>query len=96
MPAKQALETYFIENRARLLDIASFLDRIDRYGDSMAAKEDFRYRSFINALKLVAESGKDRTHNIQLLFSDLSAEPIESAEGLKAYGAWQGLFSESH
>jgi len=30
MNAREILDLYFIENRARLLDIASFLDRIDR------------------------------------------------------------------
>ena len=29
--SKEMLDLYFIENRARLLDIAAFLDRIDRY-----------------------------------------------------------------
>lgn len=93
MQAKQALETYFIDNRARLLEIASFLDRIDRYRDSGAAKADFRYKAFIKALKLVTESAKDRTQNIQLLFSDLSTEPVETAVGLKAVGASEGNIS---
>lgn len=96
MPAKQALELYFLDNRARLLEIASFLDRLDRYKDSAAAKDDFRYKSFIKALKLIIGTEKDRTINVQLLFSDLTAEPIESAAGLKAFGAWEGTFSEGN
>ncbi|MBI5742038.1 MAG: hypothetical protein HZA16_15140 [Nitrospirae bacterium] len=96
MSAVQALETYFLDNRARLLEIASFLDRIDRYKESSAAKDDFRYKSFIKALRLVIECGKDRTQNVQLLFSDLSAGPIENAAGLKAHGAWEGAFREGN
>lgn len=87
MSAKEAIETYFLDNRARLLEISSFLDRIDRYKDSIEAKSDYRYTSFIEALKLVIESENDRTRNIQLLFSDLSTEPIEKVTDPKAYGA---------
>ena len=87
MTAADALETYFIDNRARLLEIASFLDRIDRYENSTAAKADFRYGAFMKALKLVAEAGESRTEKLQLLFSDRSTDPIESAVGLIAYGA---------
>ena len=79
-----------MENRARLLDIAAFLDRIGRYKGSEDAKADFRYKAYMKALELLLESGTNRTKNIQLLFSDLSSEPLESAVGLKAVGAWEG------
>ena len=79
-----------MENRARLLDIAAFLDRIERYRGSEDAKTDFRYKSYMKALKLLLESDTNRTKNIQLLFSDQSVEPLESAVGLKAVGAWEG------
>jgi hypothetical protein len=90
MTAKDILELYFIENRARLLDIASFLDRIDRYEGAEAACNDYRYRSFMNALKLLRSGGISRTSAIQTAFSDPTTEPIESAVGLKATGAWDG------
>lgn len=88
--AQQSLDLYFLENRARLLEIASFLDRIDRYEGAAEARADFRYQSFIRALRLLFESGGPRTRAIQLSLSDLSSEPIESAVGLKAVGAWPG------
>jgi hypothetical protein len=88
--AKEILDLYFLENRARILDIASFLDRVDRYKESEEAKADFRYKAFIKALKLLLETDENRTKAIQLLFSDQSTEPIESAVGLKAVGAWEG------
>ncbi|MCP3955261.1 MAG: hypothetical protein GY697_24030 [Desulfobacterales bacterium] len=96
MSAKAALETYFLENRARLLEITSFLDRIDRYRESSEAKADFRYRAFEEALKLVVASDKDRTTKVQRLFSDPSTEPIESAVGLKAFGACEDAYHEDH
>lgn len=96
MSAEEILDTYFIDNRARLLEIASFLDRIDRTEDSREGKSDFRYRAFIMALKIILDSGGNRTKAVQLHFSDLSGEPLESAVGLKAFGAWRGAFREGH
>lgn len=88
MTSQEILDTYFLENRARLLEIASFLDRMDRAADAGAG--DYRYRAFQRALGLLAEPGAGRTKAIQLSFSDQSSEPVASALGLKATGAWKG------
>lgn len=88
MKAIDILDLYFIENRARLLDIAAFLDRIDRYDGTGEAKDDFRYKAFAEAIDVLATSGKDRTISIQQSLSDQTTEPLESAVGLKAFGAW--------
>jgi len=90
MKAIEILDLYFIENRARLLDIASFLDRIDRYDGAEEAKDDFRYKAFVNAVDLLRNSDKERTASIQRSLSDQTTEPLESAIGLKAFGAWEG------
>jgi hypothetical protein len=90
MNASEILELYFIENRARLLDIASFLDRIDRYPGAEEARDDYRYRALREALALVQKPGPGRTAAIQHCFSDPTDEPIESALGLKAFGAFAG------
>ena len=90
MNALEILDLYFIENRARLLDIASFLDRIDRNDGADEVKSDFRYRAFIDALDILKSAEVNRTVAIQNSFSDQSSEPIESAVGLKAVGAWDG------
>lgn len=90
MNACDILELYFIENRARLLDLASFLDRIDRYEGAAAAREDFRYRALMDAFELLKGDAPGRAGAIQLLFSDPTTEPLASAVGLKALGAWNG------
>ena len=90
MNAHDILELYFIENRARLLDIASFLDRIDRYEGADEARSDYRYKAFVNAVDLLKSGTAGRTTAIQTLFSDPTAEPLESAAGLNATGAWKG------
>ncbi len=94
MNAKEILELYFIENRARILDIASFLDRIDRYEGTEEAKADFRYKAFLEAMKLILGKEGERTKALQMIFSDHSTEPLENAAGLKAFGAWEGAFHE--
>ena len=95
--SKELLDMYFLENRARLLEIASFLDRIERAPDTDAARSDFRYRSFVKAIGLLLEnSDSGRTRSIQLGFSDPTSAPIASAAGLKAHGAWDGGGNEDH
>lgn len=96
LSGKELLDLYFIENRARILEIASFLDRVDRAADSARAKEDFRYKAFVRALGLLVDPGdRRRTKTIQLSLSDLSTKPTESAAG-PAVGAWEGSIHEDH
>ena len=90
MNALNVLETYFIENRARLLEVAAFLDRLERTRDAAAGKADFRYKAFQEALRALQEEKSDRAKRLQMIFSDLSPEPLESAAGMKsASGAWK-------
>ena len=88
--ALEALDLYFIENRARLLDVAAFLDRIDRYPGADEARRDFRYGALRKVLGILCQVDTDRTRAIQLALSDPTTAPLESAVGLKATGAWPG------
>lgn len=90
MKAIDVLELYFIENRSRVLDIAAFLDRIDRYEGADDAKADYRYQAFARIVKLLSEPMGNRTKAIQVALSDPTTEPLASAVGLKAWGAWDG------
>ena len=97
LSSSQILDMSFLENRARLLEIAAFLDRIGRASDADAGKSDFRYLAFINGLKLLLnEATSARTHAIQMSFSDPTTEPIADAVGLKAHGAWNGGDNEGN
>lgn len=90
MTAKEILDLYFIENRSRVLDIAAFLDRIDRYEGANEARADFRYQAIMKVIELLKEPGGNRTKSIQLALSDPTSDPLASAVGMKAWGAWQG------
>jgi hypothetical protein len=86
---EETVDLYFLENRARLLEIAAFLDRIDRASDA-GGELDYRHAAFVKAMKIVLESSGNRTAAVQLAFSDPTTAPIDSAAGLKAFGAWKG------
>jgi len=84
----QVVDLYFLENRAKLIDIAAFLDRVERAaGDD----DDFRLAAFRRALALLGDGQGQRARRVLELLSDPTDEPLESAEGMKgAAGAWPG------
>jgi len=83
---KNILDLYFLDARARLIDIAAFMDRVDRADGG----DDFRYDAFHAALKAL-ESGKpDRAGEVLLAFSDPTDELIPAATTRAACGAWPG------
>jgi hypothetical protein len=45
LSARELVDEYFIENRTRLLEIAAFLDRLDR-ADPVYSAQDFRMTAF--------------------------------------------------
>lgn len=90
MRAQDVLDLYFIENRSKILDVASFLDRIDRYEGAAEAKADFRYQALVRILEILSGAQGDRTKTIQIAMSDPTTEPLDSALGMKAWGTWQG------
>ena len=84
---KELVDEYFIENRTRLLEIAAFLDRLERAGAS-DAPDDFRMRAFAEALAAVAGGAGDRLERVQLLLSDPSTEPLQALDRKSAVGAY--------
>jgi hypothetical protein len=83
---KDVVDEYFIENRTRLLEIAAFLDRLDR-ADAAYAARDFRMQAFIEALAAMA-GGAGRLERIQLLLSDPTTEPLGALDRKSAFGAY--------
>src|SRR3954471_11956913 len=75
MTRQQVLDLYFMEARAKLIDLGAFIDRIER----SSGEEDFRMKAFREAL---AELSKGETHKakrVLLAFSDPTTEPIPAA-----------------
>ncbi|HUG93050.1 MAG TPA: hypothetical protein VML55_19575 [Planctomycetaceae bacterium] len=67
MAAEAVLNREFLEIRAKLLEIAASLDRIDRGGGSVEG--DSRMDLILEGLSLLREDGVARAEAIQLLFS---------------------------
>lgn len=87
LPTKQVvLDQYFIEVRAKLIEVAAFLDRVDR----AEGEGDYRIQAFREALKALESNQPERAKQILLAFSDPTTEPIPAAKGKSAAGAWGG------
>jgi len=75
-----------MEARAKLIDIAAFLDRVER-GEGEA---DFRHSAFVDALKTLSTGNAQRARHVLLSLSDPTTEPIPAATTKAASGAWSG------
>jgi len=86
MTRQQLLDLYFMEARAKLIDLAAFMDRVDR-GDGDA---DFRMAGFRKALAELDDPKPDRAKRVLLSLSDPTTDPIPAATTKAAAGAYPG------
>ena len=84
---RQLVDEYFIENRTKILDIAAFLDRVDRAEDQDGGL-DFRIAAFQRALAALITPGESRVLAAQMIFSDPTTQPLEKLDQKSARGAW--------
>ncbi len=87
LSAKELADEYFIENRNRLLEIAAFLDRLDRV-DPERRLRDFRLRALADALAVLAGRSPNYVMQIQMLLSDPTSDPIPALDRKSAQGAY--------
>jgi len=84
------IDRYFMEHRAKLIDLAAFLDRIDRspdLGSDNGKDEDFRLEALRRAITLLSDGEPQRAKRILELFSDTTTTPIDKAPMKGAAGA---------
>lgn len=79
MPATDVLDREFLEIRAKILELASSLDRLER-GDGTVA-DDARMHLIQDGFRILQEKEEGRAERVQLLFS----QPFE-IEWRKQYG----------
>lgn len=84
MTRQQLLDLYFMDARSKLIDIAAFLDRLDR----AEGEADFRLPAFRSALEELGRSEAVRAREVLMSLSDRSDEPLERAPGKGAVGAY--------
>jgi hypothetical protein len=86
MKRQQVLDLYFMDARSKLIDLAAFLDRLDR----AEGEPDFRLTGFRKALEELDKNQPDRAKGVLLALSDPTTEPIPAATTKAACGAWPG------
>jgi len=80
---KELLDLQFVDARARLIDLAAFLDRLERH----AGEADMRLKYFKEALPILQEDRPDRAKAVLEKFSDHTTELTETAPFQGATGA---------
>ena len=83
----QAVDRYFLEIRAKVIEIAAALDRIQRAEGGGAALKDYRIVAVRRAMDELLGDEPGRAERVQLALSDHSTEPIAAVRDPKAYGA---------
>ncbi len=88
LPRNEVVDLYFLEHRAKLLDITAFLDRVER---AAPAADDFRMTALRRAGAILLDDGPEKARRVLEAFSDHTTEPIPSAADMKgAHGACPG------
>ncbi len=75
----------FVPVRAKLIEVAAFLDRVERYG----VAGDYRCVAMRAALSALADGKPERARRILESFSDPTTEPDAVSTGKAAYGAYR-------
>ncbi len=73
----------FMDARSKLIDLAAFLDRVQRAGQ----EGDFRVQALKRAIGLLSQEAPGRAREVLLSFSDPSSEPVAKAAMQGAIGA---------
>lgn len=79
-PQREIINSYFLEHRAKLIDIAAYLDRIDR---GYPTEPDFRHKAFVRALEILLSEQPNRARRVLEIFSSTDPDIPQSAHGLK-------------
>lgn len=83
---REIIDTYFMENRSRILDVAAFLDRLER-ARVKDAEDDFRFRALREAMQALVGDSATRTKDIQMILSDPKTDLLDERDQQSADGA---------
>lgn len=87
MTRQQVLDLYFMDARCKLIEVAAFLDRVDRG----TGEGDFRLEVFRMAMGHLAAGETGRAEAVLRALSDPTEVPVDKAPGKGAVGAWPGM-----
>src|SRR5215475_3547281 len=84
MTRQQVLDLYFMDARSKLIDLAAFVDRVER----ASGEDDFRMRAFRESLQKLSGGEREKAKQVLLTFSDPTTEPIAVTTTKAACGAF--------
>lgn len=82
---RAVVDTGFIPVRAKLIEVAAFLDRVERH----RVADDFRCAALKAAAAVLVDGRPERARRILEKLSDPTTEPEMVSSGKAALGAWQ-------
>ncbi|MEM8738101.1 MAG: hypothetical protein AAGG38_06440 [Planctomycetota bacterium] len=88
-PLPRLLDRTFLEHRAKLLELAAFLDRCDRVGarpPTSPGNDDYRLAQLRDAITLLSDGRPERTRRILEALSDPSTDLLDHAPAGPATG----------
>ncbi|MGH7574607.1 MAG: hypothetical protein ACREM1_05675 [Longimicrobiales bacterium] len=77
----------FLESRNRALELAAFLDRLDRAGGA-TPESDYRVRAFYECLDVLRSREPGRVERVHMILSDPTVKPLETTDQKNANGAY--------
>lgn len=80
LTASEIFDRVFLETRAKLLEVAATLDRLDRATGTDTVASDFRMEQIRNSIDVIQNESGNRAEQLQIIFSD------EYEEGWKRPG----------
>jgi hypothetical protein len=83
---QQLIDSSFMEARTKILDIAAFLDRLDRSVSTDGAG-DFRLVAMRRAMDELTSAVPGRVERVLLAFSDQNTDLLDELDRKAAYGA---------
>ncbi|SMB77700.1 hypothetical protein [Deinococcus hopiensis] len=86
LPQRGLLEKYYMETRNHLLELAAFLDRLDRAA-LQDAQDDERLLALRRGLKVLTREEGGRVKDIQMTLSDQDFRILEIRDRQNAVGA---------
>jgi len=87
LASQAVLDRVYLEVRAKLLEIAACLDRVERADGSPAGRADARWTQIQRGIEILTRDGFDRAEQIQMLFSDPYVANWNRREKSRANGA---------
>lgn len=91
MERDEVLDLYFLPARHQLIELAAFLDRVEKAGaGDSPGNDDYRLAAFTTALRELDAGGGDRAERVLRAFSDPTTDPAATTSTKAASGAWPG------